>query len=1145
MKGITASVPEGKYIMHYENEEAQDDPGNIDAKQLVVANTEVASLVFDASETDAVSYKWNFGNGNITDWSASYSKVEADQFGEYDLGSYQVTLEVMNKNGAIDKKIFNLVVKNISSSVSIESEFVDITALGLATEVESSIGEKIGNAVLVNTPIIFDGSKSTASKGNKIISYKWEVFQINDKNSAASGEALNQDEINQGPNRTTYQYSFQSAGWYEIHLTVQGSGIGTNNTDTSIQKIRVVSKPPKALFDYEIRESNQPSTLYLDNLSFDSDNKTEDLVHTWTITPPQADVEDKEGVKNWTILNGSTTVEEITDVKNPIIKFNEKGDYEIKLITKTVINEVEATGEVSEVTKEITIDNVLDVAWDTTQQKVASKINQDMTFYIVSENAVGYEVDFGDGETESGNEIPKEGIKHQYKQSGKYVVEATVFDAEDEDNSIKKKILIGGGESPVAYATVIINGAEITDNTEAIEVIKSDKLIFTGAKSINLDGTGRKLKYSWDFGDMYKSSLKESQHSYSELSPKDKGFYEVKLSVYDQSDSSKVSAPDTLQINVCPAAPKYSSLEATPQKKTTPLVTPAIINVRAYDTSDPDGGKITKYRWWYFDTANPEEELGMQITNDPMAQITIGANGEPGAEKEYGIGLEVTDTDGLKYCNTEACREIMTASYEQFPTCEKLQSLADKEYVENYPVIIVENEKNELPQAKFNIDKTQANTGEKVKFTSSSLDVDGKIKSYIWDFEGNGFYDNSPTEDSSVTHVYETKNPEGYKVKLKVVDDKGGEDVSEEIAVHITAKAKTPVAAFKSEVVPSSNGKKVAFTDKSVPDEEADVKLIKYSWDFDLDTDSDGDGSKTNDTDSDAVNPEHTFTKNGEYKIKLTVTDEQGNKDDVTNEIKIPLANPPKASFACEINNATITCHDTSKADEISEAEIESRIWDFDTMSILETADSNGDGKKDNDEDSNEKDPTYTYGSNGLYKIKLTVTDDQGNSAEVSKNIDIQVDGGSGTVDSNAPDTENSNTGTGGSTQSQSGGLNAGIAPEINLVVKISILDAKTEQITLAIPDENGIIYLNNPKDMVIFDFSGSSDSIAYYIIDKNIYYDTDGDGIKDNDKNHETRLKGVYQISFDPSFQTTTVKITAKDIYGNQKSTTQTIKFK
>jgi len=67
---------------------------------------------------------------------------------------------------------------------------------------------------------------------------------------------------------------------------------------------------------------------------------------------------------------------------------------------------------------------------------------------------------------------------------------------------------------------------------------------------------------------------------------------------------------------------------------------------------------------------------------------------------------------------------------------------------------------------------------------------------------------------------------------------------------------------------------KVGFSgDKSV---DFDDDVLSYSWNF-------GDGQPA----STEMNPEHTFEKNGIYKVSLTVTDPSGEKDTRTMEVKV------------------------------------------------------------------------------------------------------------------------------------------------------------------------------------------------------------------------------------------------------------------
>ena len=599
LKGSSPLQPES-YIIHYvdSNSSTPDPIGSVNESQLVVVESEVKDLVLDATGTKAESFKWTFGNGEMTDWATNLNRVTSKEFGAYPIGSYPVKLEVMNKSGVIDSKTFNLVVKNVAANLTAESA-------------EAKVDVKGDNTIIVNSLVTFDGSSSIASRGNKITDYKWDIYKIQEKTAIGSGAPVNKDDSNQGPNKSIYQYTFKETGWYEVRLMVNGANNGPSDTDETNpgMKIKVVSKPPVAAFDYEVLDPTLPGTLVFNNESLDPDNKAEDLEYTWTVTPAQADV-DRGGVKvkNWEITNASITNGEIkitASGADPIIKFNEKGPYKVKLRVN-VKPDLVAEEEFAEIEKEFEITKTIDVEWDKTKQKTAGKINEDFVFFLKSTNAVGYEIKFGDGETASGEKFPAEGVKHQYKQGGRYVVEVTVFDADDEDNLIKKRVLISGGDMPVAYASISVNDAEVIDDTIPVEVVRTDKLLFSGTKSMNSDGTGRKLKYSWDFGDMEKSSLKEAKHSYSELSPKT-GFYEAKLSVYDENDVKK-TANDTVQVNVCPAPPKYTVIEAIPLVAGVAPVTPVVVNTKAYGVVDPDNGKVVKYRWWYFDVNDPEEE---------------------------------------------------------------------------------------------------------------------------------------------------------------------------------------------------------------------------------------------------------------------------------------------------------------------------------------------------------------------------------------------------------------------------------------------------------------------------------------------------------------------------------------------------------
>ena len=78
---------------------------------------------------------------------------------------------------------------------------------------------------------------------------------------------------------------------------------------------------------------------------------------------------------------------------------------------------------------------------------------------------------------------------------------------------------------------------------------------------------------------------------------------------------------------------------------------------------------------------------------------------------------------------------------------------------------------NTPPTATFTTTPMTPSTGESVTFDASdSTDLDGRITSYEWDFNGDGTVD-STTETATTTHTYDSAN--SYDITLTVTDDSG------------------------------------------------------------------------------------------------------------------------------------------------------------------------------------------------------------------------------------------------------------------------------------------------------------------------------------------------------------------------------------
>lgn len=943
---MSAASNVSETIMHYEGELL-----TADKRTVGVTLKEAAEITFDASKTNAEQYKWTFGNGKSTEFTSngiattSYDKV----------GKYEVVLDVLSPLGVPDRKVFTLEVS------------------GLAARIKANQTQKS----YINSPVLFDGSGSRADLGT-IKQYTWLI-------EPAANMTLPSDIADFYPfeqsgsaiSKLTHEFKYPLD--YDVTLIITDDK-GNIASDT-IKSFRVESQKPVAQFVIEAKDESQPSTVYFNaNSSFDPDGTDEFLKYEWTVAADS----NKWSMEKNTALNS----------KNPYIKFREAGEYEVTL--RVIDGLTSPPYEYDEITKTVKITKTLDVAWGENQE-VTAVIGDEgqavISFTIISDNAIAYEIDFGDGDIASGDMSKSKKLEHSYNEGGKFNVRLTVFDEQDNDNTIARRVFISGGDKPVAKIGVLVNGINIYDLIDTIEVHKKDIITFDASESKNTDGTGRKLIYSWDFGDTDKSPNKKTTHYYKDLSPEDAGFYTVKLRVTD-SDDSTLTDEDVIKINVVSAPPTFTSIQAVPiTGREGDFTTPVRVNMTVLGAEDPDG-KIIQYKWWYYDIKDPEEPLGLQITTGPTTQITIGTKGEEGEEITYGFGLEVTDSDNLK-----------TSSNELFAEGEG-------------PTLAVINGPNDMPTAKFSVSVTSIFTGESVAFTSSSTDPDGSIVSYIWDFEGDGFFNNQPTTEKNTTHVYNEKNLNGYSVRLKVADDKGAEAVSVPVKIYVDAFSEDPVADFEYEIISGTSGKKLQFTNKSTADSKSGAKITSYKWDFDTNSAL---TTVNDDVDSTEENPSRIYTEYGDYTARLTVTDDQGNTDDVVKTVKI---------------------------------------------------------------------------------IKPATT---------------------------SPTTDNPIT----------GGLSIGTAPETDTD---NSLAATLSSIPASAAD--GIIYLPGETGAVTFDFSKSKGLIKTYVIDKNIYFDTDGNEVKNDDQDFKTTLPGRWKTNFDKAYGKIVVKLTVIDIYGNESSTLKEIKF-
>ncbi len=959
----------------------------------VTLNEAKSGLTFDASNsTDGageplIFYSWEFGDGEITEGSQEGTVTHA--YGKN--GTYTLALTVTDSTGIRDRKYVKLYVGSPAARISVSPD-----------------SGKIG------TKFRFSGAGSTTDIGT-IISYQWGATLGGSAYSLASDNGVQIDD------------EFNEPGIYAVSLTVTDSS-GGNDTDTV--EVLVESQNPVAKFTYSVPDYTQPGTWVFDASSSYDPDPTDTLTYAW-------DFEGTEGT-DWEKISEDSGGKKVT------LKFLTIGE---RTVTLTVADNHE--GELQKTaaaTAIIDVSSVLDIGLDTgtATYKLDSSGTAEAGFSAISNTGSKIEIDFGDGETGFAGSLSagKATFQHSYKQGGVFNVIATALDDNNLTNSVTRRIYIGSGDSPLAVINVKSDGSDIGFGDTLNGSVKT-VFTFDGSSSINLDGTGNNLSYSWNFGDGTTSTQKNVTHSYGE-----KGEFTTTLIVKDSGDPTLTNT-STIGLKIEGIPPKITGLSIAPSSAT--LVTPLKVDVKV-DATDTDG-KISYIKAWYYDINDSARELGTLTSQSTSFTITVNTKGEEDQVVTYGFAVEVTDNDN----NVVASGDQLEES--------------------GIPTLTVTNGPNKTPSASFSVDRTSVKLGDEINFTSTAKDTDGTIISYIWDVEGDGFFNNEVQTSPAFSYSYKEIHKEGIPVSLKVEDNSGATAVSDSITVFVDSNTAPPRAAFLTDI----SGTSVKFTDNSDIDTEHGAAHAGVYWDFNTKVDSDGDGEPDNDVEAlNESNPSYTYDALGIYSVKMTEVDSTGQSDSVTADVNVMTTLAPKASFTYTVADKSVTFRNNSTADTSGNVDIRSYQWDFDTA-----VDSDGDGKSDNDKDADTKSMTYDYPEYGAYNVKLTVTDTTGKEDDATNSVEVA----------------------------------SPIAP---LAANFTSVPA---------PDSSGKIVLTGTSGYVTFHFNATGGSGDYsFLIDKNIFYDTNGDGVRTNDADNTTAASGSWKTNFDKSYGQIVAKLTVTD---------------
>ncbi len=683
--------------------------------------------------------------------------------------------------------------------------------------------------------------------------------------------------------------------------------------------LQTENSPPKASFTHS---PNNIKTF--DVIHFEDNSSDDGEIISW----------------RWDFGDGTTS-----NNPDPTHRYEDDGLYDVKL---TVKDDSKATDTF---TKNIPVSNQkpkVDFSISDKNPLTEELIN----FTFESEDTDGtiksVHWDFGDG-----SESYLRNTSHSYTDEGTTNVTLSVKDDDNSVNNKTQRVMIQNREPSVDFSFT------------PKRPYTGDEINFTSDCS---DTDGKVRSYIWRFGDGGGSSGKTVDHTFEE-----NGDYHVTLEIMDDDNDS---ASVTKKIEVLNRKPECN-FSFSPETPTT------ADSVNFDDLSFDKDGQITDWRWDFGDGNQSQDKdpshrysddgnylVSLTVTDDDGKNSTIDKkirikNQPPTADFTYSPSKPKTeDVINFKDISKDDDGEISSWSWDFGDGHTSKNPSPTHRYTENgdYTVVltVIDDDgssdscrknisvKNTPPESDFTFTPSLPYSGELIKFEDESIDPDGELMKYSWNF-GDG----SGSDKRDPTHRY--KKAGKYDVVLTVEDDDGA---TKTISKTIDVMNEKPIANFSVSDDTVKTYENIEFFDNS---SDPDGTISSWNWEF-------GDGHTSN-----VIDPIHSFSDDGFYNVKLVVEDKDGKTSECNKTILVQNRAPKIDLSISPIDPQAGDVVEFESEAKDRDGRIVSWHWDF------------GDGNG-----SLNQNPTYIYKEDGTYNISFKIIDDDGISSEKSMKIKVK-----------------------------------------------------------------------------------------------------------------------------------------------------------